>query len=581
MSKANVSISSFYKSFSGTDTLVFILMPGSNPVVLGSLTTISYSMYRNKKPVLNLGRTNINGVTRGSRIYAGTMVFTLINQHWLNDLKEQETLKWLNEYDEIKADELPLFDLMIVCANEYGHYVSMFIYGVDLTDEAQVISIEDLFTENTFSFVARDISNFKAGKQFNKASSSASGKTVLSSVNSSRIYVLDSSGATISDIEKIEREMINTSQARRDAVIESLSKPKLARELEYSSSRMMIGNDVTYIQSLLNATKLANLNLNGVYDKDVENATKAFQSRHGIAITGKIDPRTYLALINESDKDSDRSIGIVINKSGAFAYRNANMESDVIDVKPYKDQIEILDLVYRQQSPETPDGGPVNDDSSNSQKFYKIQNGYVLADDVFSYRYCNNTIEFPTIKLNDTSVYVTMLQGSLSSIYGEFEYESGIYDIETENYVKRLQNENGLATSGIADNNIWLILQNLTGDIINGYQDSDFRISFNNIPGEYYVKNIDLSSDFMSGFNVSISSSKAITIKCSVICFFKDKTKIISNNYIVQGSRDILFSDFENAFLYDPSFRDIPDKIEYIIYPFNKESYKWTINYIR
>ena len=72
-------ISKYYQSFSGTDTLVFMLMPGRNPVVLGSITTVSYSAYRTKQPVINLGRTNINGVTRGSRIFAGTMIFTLIN----------------------------------------------------------------------------------------------------------------------------------------------------------------------------------------------------------------------------------------------------------------------------------------------------------------------------------------------------------------------------------------------------------------------------------------------------------------------------------------------------------------------
>ena len=155
-------ISKYYKSFSGTDTLAFIMMPGSSPVVIGSLTTISYSMYRNKKPVINIGRTNINGVTRGSRIFAGTMIFTLINQHWLKELQEQ--LNWLKGFDELKVDELPLFDVMIVSANEYGNAAIMYIYGIDFTDEAQTISVEDLFTENTFSFVARDVSNFKSFK---------------------------------------------------------------------------------------------------------------------------------------------------------------------------------------------------------------------------------------------------------------------------------------------------------------------------------------------------------------------------------------------------------------------------------
>ncbi len=132
-------ISKYYKSFSGTDTLAFIMMPGSTPVVIGSLTTVSYSMFRNKKPVINIGRTNINGVTRGARIFAGTMIFTLINQHWLNELQEQ--IAWLAEYEELKVDELPLFDIMIVSSNEYGNYASIYIYVIDFTDEAQTISV--------------------------------------------------------------------------------------------------------------------------------------------------------------------------------------------------------------------------------------------------------------------------------------------------------------------------------------------------------------------------------------------------------------------------------------------------------
>ena len=157
-------VSNFYQSFSGTDTLVFIMMPGRGPVVLGSITTLSYSLYRTKQPVINLGRTNINGATRGARIFAGSMIFTMINQHWLKELQDTEELSWLGNYSQLKADELPLFDLMVVSANEYGSYVSMFLYGVDITDEGQVVSVNDLFTENTCSFIARDIETFTAGR---------------------------------------------------------------------------------------------------------------------------------------------------------------------------------------------------------------------------------------------------------------------------------------------------------------------------------------------------------------------------------------------------------------------------------
>lgn len=158
------SFNSFYRTFSGSDTLVFILIPNTKPVVLGSLSTISYSTYRIKKPVPLLNEINVSGYTKGVRTVAGTMVFTVINQHWVNDLIE--AVPCLEQFDSLKPDELPLFDLLIVSANEYGASASGTIYGVDVTDDAGVISIQDAYSENTLSFLARDIDLLKAGDNY-------------------------------------------------------------------------------------------------------------------------------------------------------------------------------------------------------------------------------------------------------------------------------------------------------------------------------------------------------------------------------------------------------------------------------
>lgn len=145
----------FYKTFSGTDTIAFIILPNTTPIVLGSLTTLSYSTYREKRPVNLLGKVNVAGYTRGARTVAGTMIFTLINQHWVNELRDK--IVALKEFDSLKSDELPLFDIMLVSANEYGTVVQGFLYGVDIVGDGGVISIEDMFSENTINYVARDI----------------------------------------------------------------------------------------------------------------------------------------------------------------------------------------------------------------------------------------------------------------------------------------------------------------------------------------------------------------------------------------------------------------------------------------
>ena len=151
-------------TFSGSDTLAFIILPKTPPILLGSLTTFSYSSYRAKKPVNVLGSIINRGVAKGSRILAGTFVFTIINQHWVNDLIDQ--VPWLkNSCDGVVySDELPLFDVMIISANEYGKHVSMRIQGINLTDEAGTLSVNDAYTENTFSFIAREIRTFNDKK---------------------------------------------------------------------------------------------------------------------------------------------------------------------------------------------------------------------------------------------------------------------------------------------------------------------------------------------------------------------------------------------------------------------------------
>ena len=151
-------------TYSGSDTLAFIVLPNTVPILLGSLTTFSYSSYRAKKPLATLGSIIPKGVMKGGRIIAGTMIFTIINKYWINEV--MDLVPWLKNESNgvIYSDELPLFDILIIAANEYGSYVSMKITGVDITDEAGVMSINDMYTENTFSFIAREIKPYNTEK---------------------------------------------------------------------------------------------------------------------------------------------------------------------------------------------------------------------------------------------------------------------------------------------------------------------------------------------------------------------------------------------------------------------------------
>lgn len=254
----------FYRSFSGTDALVFIMLPQTEPIILGSLSTISYSLYRDKKPVPLLGQINMGGFTRGTRLYAGTLIFTLLNQHWVNELREK--VQWMRQVKRLKADELPLFDLMIVCANEYGAAMQMFIYGVDLTEEGQVLSVEDLFIENTFNFVARDVTNF------------------------SHEFKTESGGTVI--IQPFVT--INGFRLGRDYVGRSASSS------DYLG--IVTTQEIKNVQHLLDERLECGLDLTGEYDEPTLEAVKAYQYLKGYNPTGMLDSKTWDSLVKEVEK---------------------------------------------------------------------------------------------------------------------------------------------------------------------------------------------------------------------------------------------------------------------------------------
>jgi len=151
-------IKKFYETFAGSDVLAFALFPEAKPITLGQLTTISYSIYREKKPVVTLDRINVAGYTRGPRFIAGSLVFDVYNKSFANDIISK--IDYLKDYGPIKADELPLFDILIVGGNEYGYTNKMKIYGCEIGDESQVIDVNQIITNNKFTFAARDIDTF-------------------------------------------------------------------------------------------------------------------------------------------------------------------------------------------------------------------------------------------------------------------------------------------------------------------------------------------------------------------------------------------------------------------------------------
>ena len=131
---------------------------------LGSLQTISYSTHQDRAPVRSIGNINAKDYVQGQRTIAGTMVFAMFHQHWMIPFLEE--LKDHVSNTDIWSDELPALNLTLSMVNEYGYRSCMVIYGVKFIDDGGVMSINDLYTENTLQYVATGIQPLRSAGQY-------------------------------------------------------------------------------------------------------------------------------------------------------------------------------------------------------------------------------------------------------------------------------------------------------------------------------------------------------------------------------------------------------------------------------
>lgn len=140
---------------------------GSISSVVGSVQTISYSIHNEKMPVRVLGNMNPKGYVFGNRTIAGTIIFTVFDRHWTHKLLG-EYLENIKSDAHVLTDEMPPINITIAMANEYGSKSRLALYGVTFVNEGQVMSINDMYTENTYQFYAMDIDYMSASTGSNR-----------------------------------------------------------------------------------------------------------------------------------------------------------------------------------------------------------------------------------------------------------------------------------------------------------------------------------------------------------------------------------------------------------------------------
>lgn len=151
-----------FHSFSGAETRVTASINGIS-IPLNDITTLSYSVYRDKYEVKTLGNSNVRGRTRGSRTVAGTIIFIHTAEHPLLKLMNSKAVRttFSGSYysDEIIPMDLTMtFIQQTTENNQAANLVSRItLRGVEFTTEAATWSIHQPMTELTVQYVALSV----------------------------------------------------------------------------------------------------------------------------------------------------------------------------------------------------------------------------------------------------------------------------------------------------------------------------------------------------------------------------------------------------------------------------------------
>lgn len=153
-------------AYSGADIKAIMYLPlytrddsAQKFKVFADLQTMSVSRTRSVSPVRVLGRSDPLTYTRGARTIAGTMVFATINKDTFNDVNSIAVAEsMMSVGNNFVADQLPPFSVVIMAANEYGGVAVQVIHGITLTNYGTTYSVNDLYTETTYTYVATQMS---------------------------------------------------------------------------------------------------------------------------------------------------------------------------------------------------------------------------------------------------------------------------------------------------------------------------------------------------------------------------------------------------------------------------------------
>lgn len=158
------------QSFSGTDFSVVLVIDSAylnnalpaKPLKLSSeMQTITISSTASVSPVRILGRRKPRCYGKGARTFAGSMIFSVIDKDPFQELFTFDAMNSAVRSDgKWHVDMLPPFDIILSAINEGGTAGVQVISGITLTNTGTTYSVDDIYTESTYTYVAEHVSPF-------------------------------------------------------------------------------------------------------------------------------------------------------------------------------------------------------------------------------------------------------------------------------------------------------------------------------------------------------------------------------------------------------------------------------------
>lgn len=129
--------------------------PTSQFIEFGNLQTLSISTTRDYGAERPLGTSWVRDYSPGARSVAGSLVFTLFDGDSLRALDGYRPDRSRDDNGLYSPDDIPEFNIIASATNEYGQTISTILLGVRIVNSGMNIGVQDVFTEQVLSYVAR------------------------------------------------------------------------------------------------------------------------------------------------------------------------------------------------------------------------------------------------------------------------------------------------------------------------------------------------------------------------------------------------------------------------------------------